>query len=267
VLDEAGEAVEIIASGRDVTERRRAEEQARRHLDQLAHVTRLSSMGEMASAIAHELNQPLTAIVNYSRACIRLLRSGRATADEILGSMDQAAAQAERASEIIRHLRAFVRKDEAQLAPVEINYLVNEVVRLVRPDARQSAVAIVTDLADGLPPVLVDNIQIQQVLVNLVRNAVEAIASGDADRREVRVATRRAPDGAVEVAVEDTGPGFDDATAEKLFDAFYTTKPQGMGIGLAISRSIVEAHRGRIWASGEPGRGARFCVALPAAEA
>ncbi len=267
VPDERGAPAEIIASGRDVTERRRAEEQARLHLDQLAHVTRLASMGEMASTIAHEVNQPLTAVVNFSQACVRLLRSGQADAAEIVASMEQAAAQAERASQIIRHLRAFVRKEEAELAPVDLNFLVNEVVRLVRPDARQSAVEIVVDPADGLPQVLADNIQIQQVLVNLVRNAVEAIAAADAGRREVRVSTRRAADGSVEVAVEDSGPGFDAATAGKVFEAFYTTKAQGMGIGLSISRSIVEAHRGRIWASGEPGRGARFCVALPAAGA
>jgi len=260
-----GATIETIGSGRDVTERRGAEEQARLHLDQLAHVTRLSSMGEMASAIAHEVNQPLTAVVNYSQACIRLLRAGRASTEEVVASMEQAAAQAERASEIIRHLRAFVRKEAAHLAAVEVNRLVNEVVRLVRPDARQSAVEILTDLDGGLPSVLADDIQLQQVLVNLVRNAVEAIAGSDADRREVCVRTRRAADGAVELWVEDTGPGFDDATAAKLFEAFYTTKAQGMGIGLAISRSIVEAHHGRIRATGEPGRGARFCVSLPAA--
>jgi PAS domain S-box-containing protein len=265
VVDDTGQPVEIIASGRDVTDRRRAEEQARRHLDQLAHVTRLSSMGEMASAIAHEVNQPLTAVVNYSRACVRLLGSGSASADEILALMEQAAAQAERASEIVRHLRSFVRKDDAQLGPVEINYLVTEVVRLVQPEARQSAVEIATELADGLPPVLADNIQIQQVLLNLVRNGVEAIAAADPDRREVRVGTQRGPDGMVEAWVEDTGPGLGAAHAEKVFEPFFTTKAQGMGIGLAISRSIVEAHGGRIWATSAPERGARFCLALPAA--
>ncbi len=245
--------------------RKRAEEQARLHLQQLAHVTRLSSMGEMASAIAHEVNQPLTAVVNYSRACIRLLRSGRASADEIVGSMEQAAAQAERASQIIRHLRSFVRKDDAQLGPVELNYLVTEAVRLVQPEARQSTVEIATELGDGLPRVLADNIQIQQVLVNLVRNAVEAINGADPERREVRVGTRRGPEDTVEAWVEDSGPGFDDRMAEKVFQPFFSTKAEGMGIGLAISRSIVEAHHGRIWATSEPGRGARFCLALPAA--
>ena len=265
LLDERGRVAETIASGRDVTERKRAEEQARLHLQQLAHVTRLSSMGEMASAIAHEVNQPLTALLSYSQACIRLLRSGRATTDEIVGSMEQAAAQAERASQIVRHLRSFVRKDDAQFGPVEINYLVTEVLRLVQPEARQSAVEIATELADGLPRVLADNIQIQQVLVNLVRNAVEAINGADPERREVRVGTRRGPEDTVEAWVEDSGPGFDDQMAEKVFQPFFSTKAEGMGIGLAISRSIVEAHHGRIWATGEPGRGARFCLALPAA--
>lgn len=265
VPDERGGLSEIIASGRDVTERRRAEEQARLHLDQLAHVTRLSSMGEMASAIAHEVNQPLTAVVNYCNAGIRLLGSGRASTDDLVASMEQAAAQAERASQIIRHLRSFVRKDEAALAPVALNHLVHEVVRLVRPEARQSGVDIATELADGLPPVLADGIQIQQVLVNLTRNAVEAIAAAGSERREVRVRTRRGADGTIEVSVEDTGPGFDDEMAAKIFQPFVTTKADGMGIGLSISRSIVEAHGGRVWATGTPGAGARFHVALPAA--
>jgi two-component system sensor histidine kinase TtrS len=244
--------------------RKRAEEQARRHLDQLAHVTRLSSMGEMASAIAHEVNQPLTAVVNYCQACVRLLRAGRADAGELASSMGEAAAQAERASEIIRHLRSFVRKDEAALAPVALNHLVQEVVRLMRPDARQSGVDIAVELADDLPPVLADGIQIQQVLITLTRNAIEAIAAAGAAVREVRVRTRSGADGTVEVSVADTGPGFDDELAAKLFQPFVTTKAEGMGIGLSISRSIVEAHGGRIWASATPGAGARFHVALPA---
>jgi two-component system sensor kinase FixL len=264
IVDERGEVVEIIASGRDITGRRRAEEQARQHLQHLAHVTRLSSMGEMASAIAHEVNQPLTAILTYSQACMRLLRSDGASVDEIIDAMGRVAAQAERASDIIRHLRTFVRKDDAQLLPIQLNFLVTEVVRLVQGEARQSAVALEVDLADGLPPVMADNIQVQQVLVNLVRNAIEAINGAAASSRRIRIVTRHAGDDMVEACVEDSGPGFDAAFAEKVFEPFFSTKALGMGIGLSISRSIIEAHHGRIWAHGAPGLGASFHFALPA---
>jgi signal transduction histidine kinase len=244
--------------------RKRAEEEARRHLHSLAHVTRLFSMNEMASAIAHEVNQPLTAVVTYTQACMRLLRSGEATTDEVLQWMERVGAQAERASRIIRHLRTFVRKDDAQLLPLQVNPLVDEVAQLVRPDARQSEVEVLTELAEGLPEIVADGIQIQQVLVNLVRNAVEAINGAGCERREVRLTTCLRADGAVQLRVEDTGPGFDDAKATRLFEPFYSTKSEGMGIGLSISRSIVEAHGGQIHAARAPGGGARFTVALPA---
>jgi C4-dicarboxylate-specific signal transduction histidine kinase len=179
--------------------------------------------------------------------------------------MERVGARAERASEIIRHLRSFVRKEDAQPIPVQVNFLVSEIVRLVQPEAAQSGVEIVADLGDGLPAVLADNIQIEQVLLNLVRNAIDAICAADMERREVRIITRRGEDGMVAVGVHDSGPGFGDETARRLFEPFFSTKPQGMGIGLSISQSIVEAHQGRIWATGEPGRGASFHVALPAA--
>jgi len=264
ILDERGAVAEVIACGRDVTERRRAEEQAHQHLQQLAHVTRLSSMGEMATAIAHEVNQPLTAILSYTQACMRLLRSGNAPVQDVTDAMTRVAAEADRASQIIRHLRSLVRKEEAQPLRLQINFLVREVVRLVQPEARQSAVEIRTELAEDLPPVMVDNIQVQQVLLNLMRNAIEAINSAAGDRRALRVVTRHGRDNTVETCVEDSGPGFDDETAGKLFEPFFTTKAQGMGIGLAISRSIIESHQGRIWASAVPGRGASFHLTLPA---
>ncbi len=266
IVDERGEVAEIIVSGRDITERKRAEEQARQHLQQLAHVTRLSSMGEMASAIAHEVNQPLTAILTYTQACMRLLRSGDASIAEITDAMERVASQAARASEIIRHLRTFVRKDDARMLPVQLNFLVSEVVRLVQTEARQSGVDIATEFGQGLPPVMADNIQIQQVLVNLVRNAIEAINGAGTDLRRVRIVTQCGDDDTVLATVHDSGPGFDQATAARLFEPFYTTKSHGMGIGLSISQSIVEAHHGRIWAGSTLGAGASFHFVLPAAK-
>jgi PAS domain S-box-containing protein len=260
--DPAGAPAMLVAVARDVTDRRRAEEQARQHLQSLAHVARVSSMGEMASAIAHEINQPLTAIANYAFACIRLLRMGKADTAEALDVMQRVAAEAERAGEVVRKMRSFVRGDEGQLAAVDPNFLIAEVLRLAAPEARQSGVELVSAPAAPVPKVLADSIQIQQVLLNLVRNAVEAIAASASAERVVRVATAAGESGFVDMVVADTGPGLPPDAREKVFEPFYTTKPDGIGIGLALSRSIVEAHGGRL-AALEVGRGAAFQVRLP----
>jgi two-component system sensor histidine kinase TtrS len=249
----------------DVTDRHRAEEQARQHLQSLAHVARVSSMGEMASAIAHEINQPLTAITNYAYACIRLLRGGQATSEEALEVMQRVAGEAERAGEVVRKMRSFVRGEEGQVNAVDANFLVAEVLQLAAPEARQSGVELVPALAPELPEVLSDSIQIQQVLLNLVRNAVEALVAGDCAERTVRIETARGEPGFVAIRVADTGPGLAPEALEKVFEPFYTTKPDGIGIGLALSRSIVDAHGGRLWASAGPGRGAVFQLTLPVA--
>jgi PAS domain S-box-containing protein len=262
-----GEPDAVVAVARDVTDRHRAEEQARQHLQSLAHVARVSSMGEMASAIAHEINQPLTAIANYAYACIRLLRGGQASGGEALEVMQRVAAEAERAGEVVRKMRSFVRGEEGQVTALDANFLVGEVLRLAAPEARQSGVELVPALGEGLPEVLADSIQIQQVLLNLVRNAVEAIVAGDCAERAVRIETARADPGYVEIRVVDTGPGLAPEALEKVFEPFYTTKADGIGIGLALSRSIVDAHGGRLWAISSPGRGASFHLTLPIAAA
>jgi len=267
VLDAAGSPDFVITVGRDVTDRRRAEEQARQHLQQLAHVSRVSSMGEMASAIAHEINQPLTAISNYTAACARLLGAGKASLADATETMQRVAAEAQRAGEIVRKMRGFVRGEESQLSRVDVNFLVAEVLRLAGPEARQLGVELSWAPAAGLAPVLADSIQIQQVLLNLVRNAAEAISSADSEARRVTVTAQ--PAGAmVEISVRDTGPGIAADALEKVFDPFFTTKADGIGIGLALSRSIVDAHGGRLWTDlPADGRGgAVFHLTLPVAE-
>jgi PAS domain S-box-containing protein len=256
---------EVVAVARDVTDRHRAEEQARQHLQSLAHVTRVSSMGEMASAIAHEINQPLTAIANYVYACIRLLRSGAATTKETLEVMQRVASEAERAGEVVRKMRSFVRGEEGQVSAVDANFLVAEVLRLAAPEARHSGVELVPALGADLREVRADSIQIQQVLLNLVRNAVEAIVAGGTNERTVRIETARGEPGFVEIRVSDTGPGLASDALEQVFEPFYTTKADGIGIGLALSRSIADAHGGRLWAIAAPGRGATFHLSLPIA--
>ncbi len=264
VLGPDGRPQFVVSVARDVTDRRRAEEQARQHLQQLAHVSRVSSMGEMASAIAHEINQPLTAIANYASACLRLLRSGKAQPGEAVEVMQRVAAEAERAGEIVRKMRGFVRGEESQMALVEPGFLASEVMRLAAAEARQSGVELKSEVEPGLPQVLADSIQIQQVLLNLVRNAVEAVDGADSQRREVSLGVRRAADG-VQFTVRDTGPGLAPESRDKVFEPFYTTKADGIGIGLPLSRSIADAHGGRLWAGAEA-QGAAFHLVLPAAQ-
>ena len=266
VLDREGKPDFVITVGRDVTDRRRAEEQSRQHLQQLAHVSRVSSMGEMASAIAHEINQPLTAISNYASACLRMLGRGEVSLAEAVDMMKRVAAESQRAGEIVRKMRGFVRGEEGQLAAVDVGFLVAEVLRLANPEARQNGVELSWAPAPpGLPRVFADSIQVQQVLLNLVRNAVESISSADAAERRVTLSARPAGDGMVEIEVHDTGPGILGESLETVFQPFYTTKADGIGIGLALSRSIIDAHGGRLWASDSPS-GACFHLTLPVAE-
>jgi C4-dicarboxylate-specific signal transduction histidine kinase len=242
--------------------RKRAEERERLHLQQLARVGRISAMGEMASAIAHEVNQPLAALRTNAQACLRLLAQSQT--GELAAALERMAAQAERAGEIIRRLRGFMAREAGDMLPVHVNELATEVVDIVGPEARRSSIRLDTSLAPGLPRVMADPIQVEQVLVNLVRNAIETIDHANGPQRWVALATRREGD-AVVVSVEDGGPGVEPGVAERIFEPFFTTKEQGMGIGLSISRSIAEAHGGRLWLDARSGGGARFHLSLPAA--
>ncbi len=246
----------------DVTERRRAEDRAREHLEALAHVSRVSSMGEMASAIAHEINQPLTAIANYASASLRLMKAGRLPEAEALETLARLAAEAERAGEIVRKMRGFVRGEEGHPAAIAVDELVADVLRLTGPEARQHDVELVVGTTTGLPPVRADAIQIQQVLINLVRNAIEAMSAARAPLRRIELSAQPGPPGTVELRVRDTGPGLPEGELEQVFAPFFTTKPDGIGIGLALSRSIVDAHGGRLWATAAA-PGASFHLTLP----
>jgi signal transduction histidine kinase len=245
-------------------ERRRAEQQSRQHLEQLAHVTRVSSMDEMASAMAHEINQPLSAIATFTQACLRLLARDPVDQAELVGAMQRVASEADRAGEIVRRIRRFVKNEPGQSIAVDLNFLVGEVIRLAQADARQSRVQLLTSLQPDLPKPAADPIQVQQVLLNLVRNAIEALNAAGSARREVTITTASGPK-AVEVSVTDSGPGV--ADIERAFEPFYSTKAEGMGIGLAISRSIIEAHGGRLSGQSSPGHGATFRFTLPLDEA
>ncbi len=256
-----GQAAVLV--GRDVTQRRRAEEQAKSHLEQLAHVTRVSSMGEMATAIAHEVNQPLTAIQTFADAGMRLMQGGDANAASVQGALERISGEAARAGEIIRRTRRFVRNEPGQPVELDINHAVADVARLAGPDAVEAGITLQLDLARKPPCVLADPIQIQQVLLNLLRNAIEAVNAAPKDTRRAIVVTTACSATEVEVSVRDSGAGL--ADPDRLFEPFYTTKAEGLGIGLAISRSLVEAHGGELRAEPAPGSGAVFRFTLPIA--
>jgi PAS domain S-box-containing protein len=249
---------------RDISRRKQAEARAREHEAELAHVSRLSVAGEMASTLAHELNQPLTAIIAYVQGCRRILASAGGIPDSVRAAFDAVAQQAERAGAIIQRLREFLREGAARHSTVAVDDIVHEALGLAEIEATQNAIAVKVAIAPGLPPVIADRIQIEQVLVNLVRNAVDAIAAADTPEREIRITAARVGE-AVEIRVADTGPGIPPEVAERLFQPFVTSKPRGMGLGLSISRTIVEAHHGTLsWTPG--GVGATFAFTLPAAE-
>jgi len=250
----------------DITDRRRSEGDAKRLQERLMHVSRLATIGEMASGIAHELNQPLAAIATYAHACDRLLSLPEPEIEEIQTALRQIADQAVRAGDIIRRLRSLARAENPQQGPADVNAVIAELTELIENDAKAHGVAYRAELAAKLPQVTLDRGQIQQVVLNLVRNAVEALALQRKSAGEVVVSTRRTPADEVEIAVRDNGPGVDDQVVARMFDPFCTTKAAGTGLGLAMSRTIVRAHGGSLEYSPHVPAGACFAIRLPVHE-
>ncbi|MCU7915911.1 MAG: PhnD/SsuA/transferrin family substrate-binding protein [Candidatus Thiodiazotropha sp. (ex Gloverina cf. vestifex)] len=267
IWDENGKTVGSVVVFRDTTRRKKAEEDSRQHQVELARVGRLSTLGEMASGIAHELNQPLTAISTNAQASIRLLESNSSNLDVCIDVMERIAGQADRAGEIIRQLRRFVRKEPLERAEVNINNLVNAVVVLIRPEIRRANVTLELVLDRDLPKISVQPIQIEQVILNLARNAIEALQENQQDERKLSIHTRRLGEQRIEVWVRDNGPGIKPEVADTLFDPFVTSKSQGMGLGLSISHGIIGAHGGKLVVNPAYQEGAEFTFYLPLLEA
>jgi two-component system sensor kinase FixL len=260
-LDEGGKPIAVLETNNDITEQKRAEEALYQAQAELAHVTRVTTLGEMTASIAHEINQPLGAVVNNASACLRWLAA--ANQEEARQSAALIIADAHRASAIIGRIRAFVKKAPPQNAWCNINDTILEVLALARSAVHRHRVSLQTHLAEDVPLIVGDRIQVQQVLLNLLTNAIEAMRGLSGGPRELQVGTGKDALQGVRVTVRDSGPGLDPDSLDQLFTAFYTTKPQGMGMGLAISRSIIEAHGGRLWATANAGRGAVFQFTLP----
>jgi C4-dicarboxylate-specific signal transduction histidine kinase len=247
----------------EMAERKRAEDKERQRMMELAHVTRLSTMGEMATEIAHEVNQPLTAITNYSSACVRMLTSNSENPEEIIDALKEITRQAQRAGEVIRRLREFVAKDDSHRSTNDINEVMRSVFSLAQVEARWHAVDLEIQLAEALPHVLVNKILIEQVALNLIRNAIEAMNGIEINNRTVTIKTMPHINESIMVVVEDFGPGLSEEALLRIFEPFYTTKPSGMGMGLAICKSIIEAHGGQLWAMQNKPAGAKFQFTLP----
>lgn len=262
----AGGQRRFIGFVRDVSERQQTEARLQELQAELVYITRVTAMGEMASALAHELNQPLSAIANYMKGTRRLLeRSEGEVPPSVLDALDKATEQALRAGEIIRKLRDFLSRSEAEIRPESLAKLVEEASALALVGSRELGIRVNFNIDMASDRVLVDRIQIQQVLINLVRNAVEAMA--ETEHRVLTIASALHGNGRIRVEVTDTGVGLDAGLAEQLFQPFVTSKPRGMGVGLSISRTIIEAHGGAIWAVSNSGGGTRFCFTLePAPE-
>ena len=263
VFDETGRFTGYRGVGRHITERRRAEEALRAMQAELAHANRVTTMGELSASIAHEVNQPIAATVTNAQAALRWLRAQPPDLDEVRASLSRIVEDGSRAGNVISGIRALINKVPPRKDRFDLNDAILEMIALTRSEMLKHGIVLRTELAPGLPGVDGDRTQLQQVTLNLILNAIEAMGGSDAGARELWISTEREAAAGVLVTVRDSGPGLNPTDIEHVFKAFYTTKPKGMGMGLAICRSMVEAHGGRMWASANEPGGAVFQFTLP----
>ncbi len=262
LIDASGRQTGWMGSVLDITERKRSQELAQAQQDKLQFTSRLVTMGELASSLAHELNQPLAAIASYNAGCLNRMEAGEFNREEMIQVSRKLGHQAQRAGQIIRRIYEFVRRSEPKREPCNLNAVIEDAVGLIEADARKSGVRIALDTAHPVAAVAADRVMMEQVILNLVRNGIEAMGEVTAERKLLTIATR-ADDSTVTVSVADQGSGISDETAARLYTPFFTTKPEGMGMGLNICRSIIELHAGRLWFDSRPGAGSVFSFSLP----
>ncbi len=249
---------------RDVSARKLQEQQEKEHLEKLAHVTRLGLMGEMASGIAHEVNQPLSAVVNYSQVCLRMLQNEKPDLDKIRDIMQKANQQALKAGQIIHNMREFVKPRKIHRSTVDINELIYDAISLFESDFKQHLIAMRFELTKSVPNVFIDRVQIEQVILNLIRNSIDALKElPQFTQRQLSIETSLNHLNYVEVRVKDNGPGLTPLQKEKILTPFFTTKTTGMGMGLSISRSLIESHHGTLHFNSKEDKGTTFYFTLP----
>ena len=261
IRDEHGKAYRASGIAEDITETKNSQEALTKAQVELAHVARVGTLGEMTASIAHEINQPLGAVVNSASACLRWLDAHKL--EEARRSASRVIAEGHRAGEIIGRIRALAKKAPPRKDWLDVNETIHEVIALAQSGVQRNGVALETQLSDDVPLILADRIQLQQVILNLMMNAIEAMSGAGEGPRELWVSSEKVESTDVLIAVRDSGPGLDPKSLDHLFDAFYTTKPEGLGMGLAISRSLIEAHGGRLWATANAPHGAVFQFTLP----
>ena len=247
--------------GLDISERKKAQEEVRRHRKEIAHASRLSAVGEMASNLAHELNQPLCAVMTHGEGCVRMLKAPSLDRENLGRKMETIVKQTEHAAKIISHIRGFVGKGKLIRGAVDVNHIVREAVDLAATEIRRSGIEVILELEEGVSHISGDSVQIEQVLTNLIQNGLDAMDETPVDERRLTVRSMSAGD-VIEVSVADTGKGIAEKDVDDIFESFFTTKADGLGIGLSISRSIVESHGGRISVTANPGGGVTFCFSL-----
>ena len=260
---EEGGQREYIGAVQDVTQRRLSEEALAKARSELAHVARVTSLGVMTASIAHEVNQPLSGIITNAGTCLRMLSADPPNVEGALETARRTIRDGNRASDVIKRLRALFTKKESATESVDLNEATEEVIALSLSELQESRVVLRREFTADLPPVTGDRVQLQQVVLNLLRNASDAMRTVEDRARELLIRTERVEGGQVRLSVKDAGAGFDPQAMDRLFESFYTTKNDGMGIGLSVSRSIVEAHQGRLWATPNDGPGATFSFAIP----
>jgi len=263
LLDSSGQTYGILGIYMDITKLKQAEGEVQRYQQQLSHITRLGTMGEMASGMAHELNQPLTALVSYCGTAISLLKTLSPPPQQLCEILERAGEQAHRASDIIRHLREFISKGDNQRELFELDQAIRGILQLLKYDVQDSGVKIEFYPGCESCKVMADKVQIDQVLINIVRNSIEAITNANISQGRIVLRTRLLPNNSVEVTVADNGPGVDAAIVDVIFDPFQTSKKTGMGFGLSLSRSMVEDHGGKLWLDNSYTNGALFGFELP----
>jgi PAS domain S-box-containing protein len=262
VLNASGDLVQFVGSSTDITERKHAEEALRQAQTDLAHASRVTTMGELTASLAHEVNQPIAATVTDANTCLRWLAADTPNIEEARAAAVRIVKDAKRAAEIIGRTRLLFKKGIAERELVDVNEVIREMIVLLNSEATRYSVSIWTELAADLPQVMGDRVQLQQVTMNLIMNAIDAMKDMDG-KRELAIQSQPAEDEYLMVSVSDTGVGLPPQYADQIFNAFFTTKLHGIGMGLSISRSIVESHGGRLWAADHPPRGASFCFTLP----
>jgi C4-dicarboxylate-specific signal transduction histidine kinase len=248
----------------DITERKRVSETLREMQTELAHANRVATLGQLTASIAHEVNQPIGAARNHAASGLRFLIRNPPDLEKARKALDSVMTNIDRSGEIIARIRAHIKKEPPRYDRLDVNEVIREVIEFTRGEAAKNDVSVQMQLAEGLPLIHGDRVQLQQVVLNLVLNAVEAMSMVDDAPRELAIGAEGREAGEILVAVRDSGPGIDREHLERVFDSFYTTKPSGIGLGLSICRSIVDAHGGRLWAEANKPRGAVFQFTLPA---